>query len=137
MPRVALREGLLSTIDPEANPRLLAGRCARCARLHFPATRDCPYCSSPDCAPTPVGPHATVDVATVVERPPPGYRGAVPYGFGVVSLPEGLMIVTRLPAAAVGGLAPGQPVRLVLEDLYVNEAGATVVGFAFAPEASP
>jgi uncharacterized protein len=136
MPRVALREGLLSTIDPEANPRLLASRCARCERLHFPATGDCPYCSSPDCEPTPVGPHATVDVATIVERSPPGYRGAVPYGFGVVALPEGLLIVTRLPAAA-GELTSGRAVRLVLEDLYVNEAGATVVGFVFAPEASP
>ncbi|MGH7804957.1 MAG: Zn-ribbon domain-containing OB-fold protein [Candidatus Binatia bacterium] len=136
MPRVALREGLLSTIEPDAEPRLLAARCPRCARLHFPATGDCPYCSSAGCEPTPVGPGATIDVFTVVERAPPGYRGAVPYGFGVVALPEGLLIVTRFLPAAIARLEAGQPAHLVLEDLYVDDAGATVVGFAFAPEAA-
>jgi uncharacterized OB-fold protein len=134
MTRVPLREGLLTTIDPEAGPRLLAGRCARCERLHFPAASDCPYCASADCTPIPVGPRATVDVFTLVERPPPGYRGTVPYGFGVVALPEGLLVVTRLAISALDLLREGENVRLVLEDLYVDDAGATVVGFAFAPE---
>src|ERR671925_2093288 len=96
MARVPLREGLLTTIDPDGDPRLLAGHCPACERLHFPATRDCPYCSSDACVSTPVGPNGRADVFTVVERPPPGYRGKVPYGFGIVALPEGLLVVTRL-----------------------------------------
>jgi uncharacterized OB-fold protein len=135
MARVPLKEGLLSSLDPADAPRLLAGRCLDCRQHHFPATDSCPYCSGRRCEATKLSERGTLYVYTAVERAPPGYRGAVPYGFGAVELPEGLRVITRLAEARIDRLGFGMPMRLVLEDLFVNEAGDTVVGWAFAPEA--
>lgn len=134
MARVPLREGLLSAIDPEASPRLLAGRCGSCAQHHFPATDVCPYCGADGCITIRLGERGTLFVYTAVLKAPPGYRGRVPYGFGVVELPEGIRVVTRLTESSVDRLRVGMPMRLVLEDVFVNDAGDTVVGWAFAPE---
>ncbi len=43
-----------------------------------------------------VGPRARCGGGRRSPRAPPGYAGAVPYGFGVVELPEGLRVITRL-----------------------------------------
>ena len=63
---------------------------------------------------------------TEVTNPPPAYRGEVPFGFGVVELPEGIRVITRL-AAPVAGYTFGQAMRLRLVVL----AGGT------DPEAEP
>ncbi len=73
---------------------------------------------------------------TAVAKNPPGYRGRVPYGFGVVELSEGIRIVSRLTESRVDRLAIGMPMRLVLEEIFTNDAGDVVVGWAFAPEAA-
>lgn len=132
MSRVPLREGLLSSLEDE--PRLLGGRCPACRALHFPATQSCPYCSAGGCAATELAARGTLLLFTAVEKAPPGYRGKVPYGFGVVELPEGIRLVTRLTEARPEALDCGMPVRLVFEELFVNDSGDTVVGWAFAPE---
>ena len=49
---------------------------------------------------------------TAVVAPPPGYEGPVPYGFGIVELPDdGLRVVTRLAEADPTVLSAGQPMR--------------------------
>ena len=116
-------------------PRLLAGACADCRRLHFPAAPWCPYCGASGCGTTPIGPDGRLHLYTVVATPPPGYRGAVPYGFGVVDLPEGLRVVTRLTESDLARLAPGLPMRLVVEPLFTDDDGTPVLSYAFAPAA--
>ena len=137
MTRVALKEGLLSSIDPADDPHLLGARCDACGRLHFPASDCCPYCSHDRCSVVELGRRPSLYVHTVVERPPPGYRGKVPYGFGVVELPEGIRIVSRLTATHLDRLREGSRMRLVLEDLFEDESARTVVGWAFAAEEEP
>ena len=73
---------------------------------------------------------------TAVTAAPPGYQGEVPYGFGVVELPEGLRIVARLTEADPGRLHAGQPMRLVVVPLHAQDDGQTVTTFAFAPVAA-
>ena len=46
---------------------------------------------------------------TAVTAPPPGYQGEVPFGIGVVELPEGVRVITRLTESDPGALAEGQP----------------------------
>ncbi len=121
-------------VETDAGPRLLAGRCAGCRRLHFPATATCPYCGGDGCANDAVGPHGTLFLYTTVATRPPGYRGAVPFGFGVVELPEGLRVVTRLTETDLRNLAPGMPMRLVVTPVHDEEDGTGVVSYAFAPE---
>ena len=126
--------GLFSIGDD--GPRLLAARCGSCARWHFPATDVCPHCGDADCATREVGPHATLFLFTTIATRPPGYRGPVPYGFGVVELPEGLRVITRLTAGDPTTWRQGAPMRLVVEPLCTDDDGTPVLSYAFAPEAT-
>lgn|SRR5215472_6041331 len=115
-------------------PRLQAARCAPCGKVHFPASATCPYCGADAPTPTLVGPAGRLRLFTVVANRPPGYRGPVPYGFGVVEL-DGvdLQVITRLTEADLQRLRPGLPVTLVIEPLFTDDEGAAVMSYAFAP----
>ena len=81
-----------------------------------------------------VGPEGRLWLYTAVLSRPPGYRGDVPYGFGVVEVDGGLRVVTRLTEARVERLRPGLRMRLVLEPLFTDDDGRAVVSYAFRPE---
>jgi scaffold protein (connect acetoacetyl-CoA thiolase and HMG-CoA synthase) len=135
MASVAIHPGLFTLPDEPDGPRLLAGRCSGCAQLHFPAGDACPYCGRTPCATEPVGSTGTLSLYTVVNARPPGYRGPVPYGFGVVDLPEGLRVVTRLEETRLDKLRTGLPVELRIAPLFTNDAGEEVLSFSYAPSA--
>jgi uncharacterized OB-fold protein len=69
-----------------------------------------------------------------VTAAPPGYRGPVPFGFGVVELGERLRVITRLTEPDAAALHAGQSMRLVVDEVGEDEDGA-VTSWAFAPEA--
>jgi len=122
--------------DTADGPRLVAGRCEGCARLHFPATSQCPLCAVGTACETLVGPRARLLLYTAIASRPPGYRGAMPYGFGVVALDDAdLRVVTRLTEADVTRLRPGLAMRLVIEPLFDDDDGRAVLSYAFAPAA--
>jgi uncharacterized OB-fold protein len=117
-------------------PRLLAGRCERCARLHFPATPHCPHCAGGTAREATVGPAGHLLLYTAISSRPPAYRGPLPYGFGVVALDDAdLRVITRLTEPDPAQLRPGLPVRLVLEPLFADDDGRPVLSYAFAPVA--
>jgi uncharacterized OB-fold protein len=124
----------LFTLGPEG-PRLITGRCVACAKPHFPAAPFCPYCGAEGCRRELAGPAARLWLWTAVTSSPPGYRGPVPYGFGVVELDGGLRVVTRLTEPRPERLYAGQPMRLVATPVYTEDDGRPVVSYAFAPEA--
>src|SRR5262245_50613753 len=125
--------GLFTTDDGE--PRLLAARCGACGRPHFPAGDVCPYCGADACTEERVGPDARLWLYTTVLTRPPGYRGDVPYGFGVVELAGGLRVIARLTESRLERLRPGLPLRLVVEPLFTDDDGRAVLSYAFRPEA--
>jgi uncharacterized OB-fold protein len=126
--RVPVHDGLF-TIDP---PRLVGGRCEDCGRHHFPRLSTCPYCSGARTVETVLSDHATLWGWTAVTTAPPGYRGDVPFGFGVVELPEGLRVITRL-SDPVEDFTFGMPMRLRLAALHTDDEGAQVVTYEFTP----
>jgi uncharacterized OB-fold protein len=107
-----------------------------CGQLHFPRGSVCPYCGTAEAVPTEVGPAARLWVYTAVGNRPPGYRGEVPYGFGVVELEGGLRVVARLTEARLDRLRPGLPMQLVIEPLFADDDGRPVLSYAFRPEAT-
>lgn len=120
--------------EMDGTPRLRAAHCAGCGQLHFPASTTCPYCGRDGSTATLVGPSATLRLFTAVASRPPGYRGALPYGFGVVEIDgTGLEVITRLTESDPGRLRPGQPMRLVVETLCTDDDGTPVLTYAFAP----
>jgi uncharacterized OB-fold protein len=132
--RKAIKEGLFE-LDAQGNALLLAGHCGGCDRCHFPAAEICPYCSAEGCKPRALSRGGSLYLYTRVTNRPPGYRGEVPFGFGVVELPEGIRVITRLTESDPERLRFGQAVDLVVAPLHVDEEGCEVVTYAFAPRA--
>jgi uncharacterized OB-fold protein len=130
---VPVHDGLWTTA-PDGSPRLRGGRCEACGEHHFPRATDCPYCSTDAVVAVELSPGGTLWGWTAVTTAPPGYQGDVPFGFGVVELPEGIRVITRLTEPRPERLAFGQAMRLVLAPLHVDGEGRTVVGYAFAPD---
>jgi len=128
MPTVPVTDGLF-TDDP---PRLLGGRCDTCTHHHFPRLAQCPYCGSESVVAVELSDHGTLWGWTTVTVLPPGALGSAPYGFGVVELPEGLRVITRLALPAPDWTF-GQPMRLRIAELGPDPDGATVTTWEFAP----
>jgi uncharacterized OB-fold protein len=129
---VPVHEGLFADGEP---PRLLGSRCRACGTHHFPAHDSCPYCSAGDVERCDLSPRGELWAWTAVTAAPPGYRGEVPFGFGVVELPEGLRVLSRLTEADPARLQAGQAMVLVVVPLHVDDEGRSVTTFAFAPAA--
>src|SRR5256885_665592 len=115
MERIALQRGLFTTADDPAAVRLLGGRCSGCRRFNFPAQAICPYCSAEGCETAALSPRGVIEVCTTVITRPPGYEGPLPFGFGVVELPEGIRIISRIKAPE--RCRAGTAVHLVIEPL--------------------
>ena len=70
-----------------------------------------------------------------VTAAPPGYEGAVPYGFGVVQLDDDVRVITRLTESDPSALELGMPMELVTVEVG-GDAQATAT-WAFRPRKSP
>jgi uncharacterized OB-fold protein len=127
---VMVRDGLFADADP---PALLGSRCAACGKVHFPRADACTYCAAEDPTPIDLSPRGTLWAWTAVTAPPPGYGGEVPFGIGVVELPEGVRVITRLTESDPASLREGQPMELRLVTLHRTDDGDDVVTYAFAP----
>jgi uncharacterized OB-fold protein len=134
MEAVPVTSGLFE-LAGDRSGRLVGGCCPACARMHFPAAGDCPYCSAADCTRRALSERGTLCLFTTVLNRPPGYRGEVPFGFGVVELPEGVRLITRLTETDPARLDFGMPVRLTFVPLHVDDEGRQVMTYAFAPDA--
>ena len=136
--RMPVREGLLSSsLDDLAAVTLLGSRCSHCGETALGVSAVCQNCGSEDLTPIPLGTRGTLWTYTVVRHKPPGdYRGPdpfVPFGLGLVELPEGIRVLAPL-GGDVETLRIGQP--LVFEPTILDGGnGGELVSFQFvAPE---
>jgi uncharacterized OB-fold protein len=113
---------------------LLGGYSPSSGLHHFPRFPICPYSGADDVEPAALPDRGTLWLWTAVTAPPPGYTGAVPFGFGIVELADGLRVVTRITEADPTALEPGMPMRLVADVVAVDDDGTEVVAWAFAPD---
>lgn len=113
-------------------PRLRGTRCRACSLHHFPASDACPFCGSGDVKAVGLSRTGTLWGWTSVATAPPGYDGPVPFGFGVVELPEGLRIITRLEEPDPSRLGLGQAMTLVLAEVGATDDGDPIVTYSFA-----
>lgn len=122
-----VREGLFT------DEHLLGGRCGACSRYHFPTASTCPYCGATDVVPVELSDTGTLWGWTAVTAAPPGYEGEVPYGFGVVELPEGIRVISRIEESHPALLEFGMPVRFGTAPLHTDDDGTTVLTYTFVP----
>jgi uncharacterized OB-fold protein len=122
-----VREGLFTERG------LVGGRCTACSRYHFPAAALCPYCRASEVERVELSRTGSLWCWTAVTAAPPGYRGDVPFGFGVVELPEGIRVITRLEGPDPDRLSFGMPMKFALTPLHTDEGGDAVVTYTFVP----
>ena len=115
---------------------LVGGYSPSSGRTHFPRLAACPYTGADDVEERELPTDGTLWGWTAVSARPPGYDGALPFGFGVVELSDGLRVITRLTVADPDALAYGQAMHLVTDALQSDDDGTTVITYAFAPGAS-
>ena len=127
MPQRPVQDGLFT------DDHLIGGHCGACSRYHFPAAAICPYCGAGAVEGVALSDTGTLWGWTAVTAPPPGYQGDVPFGFGVVELPEGIRVITRVEEADPRRLSFGMPVRFATAPLHTDEEGTTVVTYTFVP----
>jgi uncharacterized OB-fold protein len=97
---------------------LIGGYSPTSAKYHFPLLDTCPYSGAGDVQRVTLTRDATLWAWTAVTAAPPGYNGAVPYGFGVVELvEERLRLITRLRESDPAQLEFGQAMTLVADEL--------------------
>jgi uncharacterized OB-fold protein len=112
---------------------LLGSRCTNCGNFLFPRVDSCTYCATEDPAPVELSTTGTLWSWTAVTAPPPGYEGDVPFGIGVVELPEGVRVITRLTESDPSALHAGQPMEFRLVPLHRDPEGNDVMTYAYAP----
>ena len=101
--RRPVRAGILTgDLSKEQTVKLAGSRCQVCGEATLGTSNLCPNCGSDDVLPISMSDNGRVWTYTVVRYKPPGdYKGAdpfVPFGLGLVELPEGLRVL-----APIGG----------------------------------
>jgi uncharacterized OB-fold protein len=113
----AIHDGLFE-VDADGALALIGGYSPTSRKYHFPLLDACPYTGATDVERVTLSRQGTLWLWTAVTAAPPGYEGAVPYGFGVVELTaERLRIVTRLTEPDPDRLRFGQSMTLVADEL--------------------
>lgn len=133
---VAVVEGLY--VEDDAGAALVGTRCTTCGTHYWPTG---PSCRNPDCDGTQVqesllGRTGTLYSWTVQSyRPPPLHRRDdwAPFAIGLVDTPEGVRVLAALTGCTPDELSIGQPVRLVVLPLHVDDDGRSVATYAYAP----
>jgi uncharacterized OB-fold protein len=125
-----VREDLF-TVNDSGGVALIGGYCRVCSRRAFPYNEFCPYCGGRSIEKVTLSQRGILELCTVVRRPPPGYEGPVPYGLGVVHLPEGIAVVA--PIVTRERLPSGTPVECTTLQAGTDESGQALLTYAFAP----
>ena len=126
-----IHEGLFE-VAADGTIALIGGYSPTSTKYHFPLLDTCPYSGATDVQRVTLSNTATLWAWTAVTAAPPGYQGAVPYGFGVVELVhEKLRVITRLRESDPAQLEFGQAMTLVADELPNGELPGGVVTWAF------
>ncbi len=131
-------EGLFT--ETAEGPRLLGSRCATCNTPYFPVS---PACHNPDCdeskmEDTSFGPDGTLWSYSIQYYPPPPPakydEPYTPYALGLIDLPEGLRVLSKISTDDPEGLEVGVAVELVLERFHSDGQGNDVITWKFRPK---
>lgn len=133
--RVPIREGLLKgPLSCLEDVRLAGGNCSTCGETSLGKANVCPNCGRSTVREVSLSDHGVLWSFTVVRHEPPGdYRGPdpfVPFGLGLVELPDGLRVLSPIECN-IDQLAIGLKLRF---KAYVRQdSDRDVVAFTFAP----
>lgn len=136
--RIPITEGIFTTpLSQLEQVRLKGCKCRNCGEVFWGKRSFCENCSSEDLEDLVLSNKGTLYSYTIIEHRPPGdYKGPepfVPFGVGLVELPEGVRIVTPLTVNNPAQLEIGMEMELLVEKFYEDENGKEVIAFKFKP----
>ena len=131
-----IREKLLLGVNDGVSAIRLAGtKCESCGETTLGVNAVCPNCGGADVSELPLSDHGKVWSFTVARHRPPGnYRGPEPFepfGIGLVELPEGLRVLTRIDCN-IDDLAVDLPVTFS-PSIRQDPDGSLVATFTYLP----
>ena len=131
--QIPIKEGLFEWRDDGAH--LTASRCRECGEVAFPVNPFCPQCCTETTAPISLSRRGHLYSFTVQRfKPPPPYRGPepfVPYGVGMIELPEGVRVTAVLEESDPSKLRVGMEMELIIAGFFEDEEGNEVLGYKF------
>ncbi len=135
--RVPVREGLFSGPLSDLGRLTLAGcRCTSCGETSLGTRTLCPNCGKDTVKDIALGQRGVLWTYTVVRHKPPGnYQGPepfVPFGLGLVELPEGVRVMAPIHCD-IARLKIGLP--LEFHPYVRKDEDREVVAFSFQPVA--
>ena len=94
---IPLKEGLwVMPSSPEEKPLLIGSKCLSCGEIYFPKKEKgwCIQCQKKSLEDVKLSRKGKIASFTVVMQQPGGgfYKGPVPYAYGCVDLPEGVLL---------------------------------------------
>jgi len=133
--QILIQEGLFTVpSSPSDHPHLIGSKCNTCGEVVFPKQSGCPNCCGGDVQEILLSPRGKLHTFTNVNHPvPEGYGGPIPYGVGLVELPDGVRVVAYLTESDPQKLRVGMDMILVIDKLFENKEGNEIVGFKFKP----
>ena len=133
--RRPIKEGLFEWVAD--GPRLIGSRCRECGEVTFPMNKFCPQCCRETTENIPFGRRGVLYSFTIQRfRPPPPFRGPeafVPYGVGMIELPEGLRVTSVLEESDPDKLRVGMEMELVITKFFEDDEGNEVLSYKFRP----
>lgn len=135
---VPVREDLFTLpLQPLTQVRLAGTRCKTCGEVSLGKVSCCPNCIGQELEDKALSKQGKVWTYTVIRHRPPGeYKGPdpfVPFGLGLVELPEGIRVLSPLDCD-IDSIEIGMPVELDVFKLYADEKGNDVIAFRFRPQ---
>ena len=119
--------------DAAGAPVLFGIECLDCAAKLFPPAEVCPECMSENIARLALSSRGTLYSWSLVHAAPRGWT--VPYIAAYVDLPEGVRVFAHIVDADPAALAIDMAVTLCVRQLGLDDNGAAVTSYAFAPAA--
>lgn len=134
--RIPINEDLLmAPLSLPEQAKLRGSKCRSCGEVLFGKHLGCENCGSEDMEEIALSRRGRLYTYTVIGHRPPGdYKGPdpfVPFGEGLVELPEGCRIAA--PLTINKDIRVGMELELVVDKLYEDEDGNEVMAFKFKP----
>ncbi len=130
-----IKEGLFDSFGDGSH--LIGSRCRECGEVAFPATSFCPQCCRETTESIPLSQRGVLYSFTIQRfKPPPPFRESeafVPYGVGMIELPEGLRVTSVLEESDPDRLRVGMEMKLVITKFFEDDEGSEVFSYKFKP----
>lgn len=129
--QVPIKPGLFEFCGSGRAIRLIGSQCAACGEKFFPQKSICPACSARDMKTVPLSRTGIIRTYAVVRQATKTWKGPVPYVIVLVTLDDGVKLMTHLTNCDPDNVKIGARVEAVAEKLRENEDGLDIIAHMF------